>query len=275
MPVRLPTLGVGLGYRPQLHEQIMSAHDHIDWLELLAESFLPLTPRRRDLLQEISSAYPCVVHSTELSLGSPGAVDKSLIAQLAELAQIVDAPWMSDHFCFTTADGIRLGHLTPVQWSSANAMRLAAKAGLVSREVGRPFLLENITYHFVIPGELSEGQFITMVLEESDCHLLLDVTNTFTNATNLNFDPAERLDSFPLDRVGQMHVAGGTWEDGVLADSHDATVADEVWPLVRHVSQQVPVPAIMLERDTAFPDDFSEIVADLHRARVSSAAQPA
>jgi uncharacterized protein len=269
----LPTLGVGLGYRPQLHEHILAAREHIDWLEILAEGFLPLTPRRRDLLDEISGKFPCVVHSTELSLGSADTVDNSLVTQLAELADTVDAPWVSDHFCFTAADGIRLGHLTPVQWNRANAAHMAAKARLVSQELGRPFLLENITYHFIVPGELSEGQFITTVLEESGCYLLLDVTNTFTNATNLGFDPVERLDSFPLHLARQLHVAGGTWEDGVLADSHDATVADEVWQLIRHVGRRVPIPPILLERDASFPEDFGEIMADLRKARASSAAQ--
>jgi uncharacterized protein len=269
------SLGVGLGYRPQLHDGIMRERGSIDWLELLAESFLPLSPPRRDLLAEITSEFVCVLHCTELSLGSEAPLDARLVTQLAELAEIVGAPWVSDHFCFTTAGGVRLGHLAPVQWTKGNAALMAGKARAVSREVGRPFLLENIAYTFVVPGELSEAQFIASVLEESGCYLLLDVANVFANATNLGFDPIERIDELPLHRLGQMHIAGGTWEDGVLADSHDAPVPDGVWELVRHVAHRTPIPAVLLERDAAFPDDFGEILGDLQLARAASTPGPA
>jgi uncharacterized protein len=271
--VSFPALGVGLGYRPQFHNEIIRAQNQIDWLELIAEGFLPLSPARRDLLAQITSKFACVLHCTELSLGSEAPVDTQLLAQLAELAEVVDAPWVSDHFCFTTAGGIRLGHLAPVQWTKANVALMAEKARTVSRELGRPFLLENIAYTFVVPGELSEAQFITSVLEESDCYLLLDVANVFANATNLGFDAVERLDKFPLHRLRQMHIAGGTWEDGVLADSHDAPVSDGVWKLVRHVANHTTIPAVLLERDAAFPDDFDEILGELRLARAASTVE--
>jgi hypothetical protein len=267
-----PALGVGLGYRPQLHDSILRARDQIDWLELVVENFLPLTARRRDLLDELTSLFTCVPHSTELSLGSNSPVDSLLVEQIAELAEIIDAPWISDHFCFTTAGGVRLGHLAPVQWTRATAALMADKARVVSQAVGRPLLLENIAYNFVVPGELSEARFICSVLEESGCYLLLDVTNVYTNAANLGFDPVEALDSFPLHRLRQLHVAGGTWEGGVLADSHDAQVPDRVWELVRHVARRVTIPAVLLERDARFPDDFGEILGDLQLARTAAAA---
>jgi uncharacterized protein (UPF0276 family) len=269
----LPNIGVGLGYRPQLHDGIMRAADEIDWLELIAEDFLPLSERRRDLLLQLAERFRCVLHCTELSLGSAGPVDRAQLADLTRLADLVDSPWVSDHFCFTSAGGVRLGHLAPVQWTRESAAAMAAKAKQVTAAVGRPFLLENIAYNFVIPGELTEPQFITSVLEDSDCHLLLDVTNVYTNATNLGFDPVAHIDELPLHRLGQLHVAGGTWLDGVLVDSHDAPVPAEVWPLVCRVAGRTTVPAAMLERDASFPADFGEILGDLRRARDACAEQ--
>jgi uncharacterized protein (UPF0276 family) len=265
-----PSLGVGLGYRPQLHDDIMRAPDRIGWLELIAENFLPLSPRRQDLLAEITRTFTCALHCTELSLGSGLPVDPRVLAQVAELAEIVDALWVSDHFCFTTAGGVHLGHLTPVQWTWTNARNMADNASTVIREVGRPFLLENIAYPFVIPGQLIEAEFITAVLEESGSYLLLDVANVFANATNFGFDPYQRIDAFPLSRLGQVHVAGGAWDGGFLADSHDAPVPDEVWRLLRHVASCTPIPSVLLERDAAFPDDFGEILGELQLARTTA-----
>jgi len=265
-------LGAGLGYRPQLHDDIMRAADRIDWLELIVEDFLPLSAPRRSLLRELAERFPLVPHCTELSIGSPEQLDRELLGQVAEVAELVDAPWVSDHLCFTSAGGVRLGHLAPVPWTRAAADAMAAKARSVSDAVGRPFLLENIAYNFVIPGELTEAEFITAVLDNSDCYLLLDVTNVYTNATNLGFDPAEHIDAFPLQRLGQLHVAGGTWNDDVLVDSHDAKVPDRVWDLVRQVAGRVTIPAILLERDASFPDDFGEIMGDIDTARAAVTA---
>jgi uncharacterized protein len=271
---QLRTLGAGLGYRPQMHDEIARAQDSIDWLELAAEDFLPLSGPRRDLLARLTERFTCVLHCTELSLGSDAPLDLGLLSQIGELAELVDAPWFSDHLCFTTAGGVRLGHLAPVQWTHANATIIARKARLVARVVGRPFLVENIAYHFTVPGDMSEAEFITMVLDLADCHLLLDVTNVHTNATNLGFDPVAFLDSVPLDRLGQMHVAGGSWEEGILLDSHDAPVPNVVWDLVRHVARRTTVPAVLLERDARFPADFTEILDDLQRARAAVASGP-
>jgi uncharacterized protein len=271
----LPNLGVGLGYRPQLHDDIAQAADEIDWLELIAEDFLPLSGRRRELLSYLAGQFRCVVHCTELSLGSDGPLDQAQLANVTELAELVDSPWVSDHFCFTSAGGVRLGHLAPVQWTRDSAVAMAAKARQATDTVGRPFLLENIAYNFVIPGELTEPQFITSVLEESDCYLLLDVTNLYTNATNLGFDPVALIEELPLHRLGQIHVAGGTWLDGTLLDSHDAPVPPEVWPLVRRVATRTTIPAIMLERDAHFPEDFGEILSDIRQAREAAAARVA
>lgn len=269
----LPALGVGLGYRPQMHEAIMLAADRIDWLEFIVEDFLPLSTRRREVLRQLAERFSCVPHCTELSVGSDAPIDQMLIEQVSEVATLVDAPWISDHFCFTTAGGVRLGHLAPVQWTHANASAMAVKARHVSRAVGRPFLLENIAYNLVIPGELTEAQFITSVLEDSDCYLLLDVTNVHTNATNLGFGEIELIDKLPLHRLRQMHVAGGTWQDGILVDSHDAQVPERVWELVRHVASRVTIPAILLERDAAFPADFGEILDDIQHARSALTAR--
>jgi uncharacterized protein (UPF0276 family) len=270
----LPVLGAGLGYRAAIHKEIIAAQSRIDWLELITENFMPLTAARRDLLTDLATRFSCVPHGTELSIGTVGPVDGSYLEQVAEIASVASAPWFSDHLCFTTAGGFRLTHLTPVQWTREMASLIAAKARQVQDTVGLPFLLENITYTFVLPGELSEAEFIEAVMEQSGCYLLLDVTNVYTNARNLGFDAMEFLTMIPLERVVQLHVAGGQWEDGVLLDSHDSPVPAEVWPLVGYVMDHAPVRGILVERDANFPADFAELLRDVDRAanRVRSAS---
>ncbi|MBF8190696.1 DUF692 family protein [Nonomuraea sp. K274] len=140
----------------------------------------------------------------------------------------------------------------------------------VQDRLGRPFLLENITYYVDPRGGLSEPQFITEVLERSDCGLLLDLNNLALNAINHDFDAQEFLAEIPLERVIQVHLAGngpGASAGGMLLDSHDAPVGDDVFHLLRVLAERNPPQGVLIERDDRFPDDFQEIMDDLTRAR--------
>jgi uncharacterized protein len=271
----LPSLGAGLGYRRPLRDAIFEHSTEIDWLELITDQFLPLTSESLDELTMLSERFPCVPHGLELSVGSTGPLDERYLSQVCAVADSVGAPWLSDHFCFTEGDGIRLGHLTPVPWTAEIADMVAAKARRVQDQAGRPFLLENITYGFTLGAEMSEADFVCRVLERSGCYLLLDVNNVHTNAVNFGFDPFEFLAGIPLDRVLQMHIAGGHWEDGVLEDGHDAPVPEPVWDLVRYVTDRVDLPAVLLERDDHFPPDFGDLLAEIGRARTYLRRRPA
>jgi len=66
----------------------------------------------------------------------------------------------------------------------------------------------------------------------TDCRLLLDVTNIYNNATNHGYDPLDFLRRIPLDRVSQLHLAGGHYSDGMLQDSHSYPVM-AACPVVR------------------------------------------
>src|SRR5262249_8722494 len=87
-----------------------------------------------------------------------------------------------------------------------------------------------------------------------------------TNAVNHGYDPIAFLDRLPLDRVVQLHVAGGHWHDGLLIDSHSTPTSPEVWALVDAVLARTPVKGIVLERDEDLPP-FTELLAELEQAR--------
>jgi uncharacterized protein len=279
MTSEMPLLGVGLGYRRQLHDAVLDHRSAIDWLELITEHFLPLTSESRTELALLRTSFPCVPHGLELSIGSSGPLDEQYLRQLCAIADAVDAPWLSDHLCFTEGDGVRLGQLTPLPWRHDIADKVADKARHVQEQAGRPFLLENITNGFRLGGDMTEAQFISRVLERSGCYLLLDVNNLYTNSVNFHFDPYRFLEEIPLDRVVQMHIAGGHWEDDVLEDGHDAPVPEPVWSLAEYVIGQADVHGVLLERDEEFPDDFGDLLTEIGRARrvlgVSPAIEPA
>ncbi len=82
---------------------------------------------------------------------------------------------------------------------------------------------------------------------------------SFVSATNHGFSALGYLSDFPLDRVGEIHLAGHaeqTDDEGepLLIDSHDGPVADAVWTLFDIVARRCgPIPTLV-EWDSKTPD---------------------
>jgi uncharacterized protein len=265
---KLPYLGVGLGYRRELHASIYAHKDSVDWLELISEHYIQGPPERMTPGCELGRDFPVIPHGVEMSIGTEGEVDAGYLAALARFVEALHPPWFSDHLCFTRAGGIALGTLTPLDRTRALAKTLAAKAQRVQEQIGVPFILENITQQFTMKTELTEAEFLSEFLEHCDCGLLLDLTNVHINSVNHRFDAFEFLDSIPLDRVVQIHLAGGKGSHRLLIDSHSSPVPAEVWGLLDYVLDTGAAPrGVMIERDQDYPEDFGEILADLARAR--------
>ena len=104
----------------------------------------------------------------------------------------------SDHLAFHQMDGTDLGIFLPMPFEEIAIQWLKRAYYQARAALGRPFALENVTYYFPIPHcGLSEADFLRRLTEETDCTLLLDVTNIFNNSHNHGYDPIEFLDTLP------------------------------------------------------------------------------
>ena len=137
----------------------------------------------------------------------------------------------------------------------------------VKKRIDLPLILENITYNIEYPwNEMSEGEFIRRLLEETDCGLLLDVANLYINSVNLEFDWREYLDELPMDRVVQLHCVGAHRGHDRLIDAHADATDDDIWNVFREVSVRCDIKGAILERDENFPV-FDELLNELDTAR--------
>lgn len=189
------------------------------------------------------------------------------LRKLAPLIKRLNPPWWSEHICFTKAGGVDIGHLSPLPYTKEAIEVLCRNIASVRRWIDVPLILENIAYLVTLSGaEMTEAQFLTEVVERSNCGLLLDVTNLYTNAVNHGYDVGAFLEELPSDHVVQLHFVGGHWHDGVLIDSHSQSTPQFVWKLMDEVVARFPVKGIVLERDENLPP-FKELTAQLQQAR--------
>lgn len=263
-----PFLGVGMGYRMNYHADIIRERRNIDFLEATSDQFLYGPQEKIDALREAAGCVPVVPHSLAMSVGSDMPIDSEYLARNSTFVDLVDGPWFSDHLCMTQVPEVDLGSLTPLWFTDEVVERTVSNINVIKAAIPkRLFLVENITYYLPLPAStMSESAFIRKVIEGADCGLLLDINNVYVNSMNLHFDPRRFLLELPLERVVQVHIAGFEPQPGLLIDTHDTPVDQEVWDLLDFLVENSPVKAISLERDGKYPE-FSQILEELQHAR--------
>ena len=263
----LPDLGVGLGFRPQLKAEIFLNRSEIDFLEITSDHYIDSPSKKLEELELLAEHFPLIPHSLELSLGSAEGIDDEYLSKLADVVSIAKPAWFSDHICFTRSGGVKIGHLAPVPFTEEALGTLVLNINKVRQRIDVPLILENITYNIDYPwSEMNEATFISRLLRETDCGLLLDVANLYINSVNRGLDWLRALDEFPLDRVVQLHFVGAHRHGDRLIDAHADATSDEIWNVFREITVRCNIKGAVLERDENFPE-FGGIVAELRTAR--------
>lgn len=114
-------------------------------------------------------------------------------------------------------------------------------------------------------SEMSEAEFLTKILEETNCGLLLDVTNLYINSRNFNFSWQQFLDEIPLERVVQLHFVGSHRHGNKFIDGHSHKTENEIWEVFKEVCERCDLKGAILERDGNFPP-FEEILEEIEIA---------
>lgn len=258
---------IGIGFRERFRADVFLHRDKIDFLEITADHYLDATPQKFEELKLLKENFPLIPHSLELSLGSAEGIDENYLEKLARLIEFIEPEWFSDHLCFTKSGGVKIGHLAPVPYTREALKVFVKNINKVKSRIRTLLILENITYLVRFPSsEMSEAEFIRRVLEETDCGLLLDVTNLYINSQNFGFDWRAFLDEIPPERVVQLHFVGSHLHGKRLIDAHADKTETEIWNVFQEVCARANVKGAILERDENFPL-FAEILEELETAR--------
>lgn len=114
--------------------------------------------------------------------------------------------------------------------------------------------------------ELPDGDFVGRVVESADCGLLLDLHNVYCNSRNGRQPLDEYLDQLPLDRVWEMHLAGGMEMGGFWLDAHSGAIPDPLYAIAERLVPRLPnLKAIIFE---IFPSFVPVVGLDLVREQV-------
>jgi uncharacterized protein (UPF0276 family) len=270
MTSRIPNLGLGIGWRPELAVAIDRRLD-LGFIELMAEDFEPNESLPPVIERLRRRGVRLVPHGVSLSLGGTEPLDRNRLDHLARLARLCDAPLVSEHIAFVRADGTETGHLLPIPRTRTALEVLVAHVREAQAALSVPLALENIAALIEWQeNEFDEATFLTEILERTDALLLLDVENVYANARNHGGDPLALFDRLPLERLAYLHVAGGHDREGLYHDTHTDPVPIGVLSLLEELADRRPIPGVMLERDGRFP---SQAVLDAELDAIAAAAR--
>ena len=264
---KIPVYGAGLECPVDIEKQGGTAQviREVSILELIPEGFF--NGKRAEFLAAVSrSGIPVIGHSVELSIGTASGFRQTHFDQVRAMLDQVNCVIYSDHLCMTEVDGIELGQLTTLPFTHKVADVVSRHVDLLQAQLKIPFMLENITNRFIVPGnDLSEPEFINLITRRTGCGLLFDITNTYINSLNHGFDPYRWIDQIDAASIQGIHLAGGIIEDGVHYDSHSRPVPEEVFALSRYVKERASPSVVIVEWDQE-PPSVARLIEEVKKA---------
>lgn len=254
----LPEIG-GICLKPQHYEEILQQLPDAGWFEIHAENYLGAGGAPLHYLQKIRERYPLSVHGVGMSIGSANGLNEDHLRRVAALVERVEPESFSEHLAWSTHDSEFFSDLLPVPYSREVEDLVCDNIDQVQTTMKRPMLLENPSNYLTIEtSTMEESEFLTNIVKRTGCGLLLDVNNIYVSAMNCGYSAQDYVRSLPLDRVGEIHLAGHSIDDSdaqepLLIDSHDREVADAVWSLFEFTVKTAGIRPTLIEWDSSIP----------------------
>jgi len=265
--LEVPDLGIGVGLRVPHYATILAERPPIDFFEIISENFMVAGGMPLANLERALARYRVVQHGVSLSIGSTSPLDWDYLRSLRALLRKTGSPWVSDHLCFTGAGGVDAHDLLPLPYTEEALRHVAARARQVQDFLETRLVLENVSsYLAYTQSQMSEWAFLSAVVEEADCGLLLDVNNIYVSSYNHGFDPNAYVDGVPHHRVVQIHLAGHTNYGKYIIDTHSDHVIDAVWDLYRRALGKTGPVSTLIEWDEDIPT-LATLLAEAEKAK--------
>ncbi|UJP08568.1 MAG: DUF692 domain-containing protein [Nitrosomonas sp.] len=249
-----PVHGAGLGLRRAMLSSLADqTAQPTDFWEVAPENWINVGGRYGKTFRELTEKFPFICHGLSLSIGGPAPLDEAFLQRLKRFLREHRIRYYSEHLSYCSDDG-HLYDLLPVPFTEEAVRYVTDRIRRVQDILEQRIAIENVSY-YAAPGKaMEEIDFLTAVLQEADCDLLLDVNNIYVNSVNHRYDAETFLQQLPAARIRYIHVAGHYREaEDLIVDTHGADVIDPVWQLLDKTYQHFGVIPTLLERDFNLP----------------------
>ena len=278
---RLPHLGVGISTEYGAGEtglDVLALRDEHPELVRFLEIGCDLA-RGADKTARawVSAGNPTTYHFLDVNLEEPEDLDPTWVGDTAKLARKLKAAWLCGDAGLWHIGPRDRGHgtLMPPVLEEDSALAMARAVRTLREATGFEVLPENPPAHVYL-GRMHLADYFAQMAEEADCGLLLDVAHFAIYQRVSGHDALDGLDRFPLERVVEIHVAGGSaFQSGgqtFIDDDHGTSVLPETWEILDAVMAETPnLRAVVVECERNSIEEVIPLFERVHE-RVGSVA---
>jgi len=185
---------------------------------------------------------------------------------LHPLVQRIDPGLVSEHLSWSSVGDRYMNDLLPLPYTEESLRHVIDRIAWTQDFLSRRILIENpSSYLQFAESTIPEWEFLSEVSARSGCGILLDVNNIYVSAFNHRFDPLLYLQSFPPEKVEEIHLAGFEANKTSLIDTHSKPVYYAVWELYQEAIKRFENVPTLIEWDTDIPD-LSVLLAEAYKA---------
>lgn len=201
------------------------------------------------LMQEFSKNDRLIGHGIFYSIfsGRWTSAQEKWLNNLEKLSSEFQFNHVSEHFGFMTGENFHNGAPLDVPYNEATLRIGRDRLARIYNACRCPVGLENLAFSYSIDQVKAQGEFLEKLVEPVNGFIILDLHNLYCQTHNFSLDFDRLLNLFPLERVREIHISGGSWENSrikpdviVRRDTHDNRVPEEVFTMLTQVISCCP-----------------------------------
>ncbi len=237
-----------------------------------------------ELLRTYGLAGRLVGHGVYYSLfsGRWSPEQQRWLDHLKKVATNFQFDHITEHFGFMTGEDFHKGAPLHVPFSQRTLAIGRDRLLRMHDACQCPVGLENLAIAYTMDDVRQHGAFLEALVEPTNGFIILDLHNLYCQIHNFGVDFDDILAAYPLHRVREIHISGGSWEASesepdktVRRDTHDDRVPEAVFQMLDValgccpnlkfvVMEQLGEFMAVPEQQAGFRDDFDRMRGMVH-----------
>lgn len=231
---------------PLMEEERVQA---IEWAFDALYDVKDVPPWFDELIGAYSNEHRLVGHGVFFSLfsGRWSTEQQEWLVQLKALCRRYNFDHITEHFGFMTGRDFHHGAPLNIPYSQTTLDIGRTRLARIYEACECPVGLENLAFAASLDEVKRHGEFLERLIEPINGFIILDLHNLFCQLHNFSASYEDIIQRYPLHRVREIHISGGSWEDAVAEpghrirrDTHDDAVPQDVFALLEKTIGRCP-----------------------------------
>lgn len=270
----LPTLGVGASLSLSSEPDPVSLVRAKGGPSFVEYSGLVDVDEVIDEVEKIKAAgAPVLFHPSYINFCGSYPNSTAWLEATSKHIETVGSSWFAQDvaYCFWEEGpgySTQLGYFIPLIFNQRSLELAVERVKEVQAKVAVPVAIEPPPVTF-ITGSMPLFSFFGSLSNQTDCAILLDMGHLVSYEMASGRSVLEAIDELPVERVIEVHIAGGRLKNGeagpIYVDAHECEIVEQTWQMLESMLPRLPnVKAVCYECEGV---NESNVLATLKRIR--------